>query len=200
MCYITSNLRFQLSSISLQHPFTTDPVFHSAHIRHYGLFLVDFQIQRILYKSGYRLLHSDCSPFGLAAYHRVVGIAHKGKPSAFEFFVQFIEHNITQEWAQQSSLGSSFLARLKQTFVHYTASEILVYKTDHSTVFYRTAENFYEFAMAHSVEEAFKVKVNYINVAFIDYLLRSSQCFMAASSQTEAVACLTELVLINRVY
>ena len=39
--------------------------------------------------------------------------------------------------------------------------EIFVYKTDHSAVFYRTAEDFYEFAMAYSVEEAFKVKVYY---------------------------------------
>ena len=49
-----------------------------------------------------------------------------------------------------------------------------MYKADHSAVFYRTAENFYEFAMAHGIEEAFKVKVNYIFVAFIDYPLRSS--------------------------
>ena len=31
-----------------------------------------------------------------------------------------------------------------------------MYKADHSAVFYRTAENFYEFAMAHGIEEAFK--------------------------------------------
>ena len=36
------------------------------------------------------------------------------------------------------------------------------------------AENFYEFAMAHGIEEAFKVKVYYIYVAFVDYPLRSS--------------------------
>ena len=52
--------------------------------------------------------------------------------------------------------------------------EIFVYKTYHSAVFYRTAEDFYEFAMAHRVEEAFKVKVHYIYVAFVDYPLRSS--------------------------
>ena len=40
--------------------------------------------------------------------------------------------------------------------------------------FYRTAEDFYKFAMAHGVEEAFKVKVYYIYVAFVDYPLRSS--------------------------
>ena len=37
-----------------------------------------------------------------------------------------------------------------------------MYKTDHSAVFNGTAEDFYEFAMAHGIEEAFKVKVYYI--------------------------------------
>ena len=72
-----------------------------------------------------------------------------------------------------------------------------MYKADHSAVFYRTAENFYEFAMAHGIEEAFKVKVYYIYVAFVDYPLRSSQCVMASFSRAEAVARLGELVLID---
>ena len=73
------------------------------------------------------------------------------------------------------SLGiSTLFTRFKQAFVHYTTSEIFVYKTDYSAVFYRTAENFYEFAMDHGIEEAFKVKVYYIYVAFVDYPLRSS--------------------------
>ena len=49
-----------------------------------------------------------------------------------------------------------------------------MYKTDRSAVFYRTAEDFYEFAMAHGIEEAFKLKVYYIFVAFVNYLLRPS--------------------------
>ena len=72
-----------------------------------------------------------------------------------------------------------------------------MYKTDYSAVFYRTAEDFYELAMAHGVEEAFKVEVYYIGVALVDYPLRSTQCIMASSSRTEAVACLGELVLID---
>ena len=58
----------------------------------------------------------------------------------------------------------------------------------HSAVIYRAAEDFYELAVAHRVEEAFQVKVNYIDIAFINYPLRSSQGIMAASSRTEAVA------------
>ena len=72
-----------------------------------------------------------------------------------------------------------------------------MYKTDHSAVFYRTAEDFYELAMAHGVEEAFKVEVYYIGVALVDYPLRSTQCIMASSSRSETVACLGELVLID---
>ena len=49
-----------------------------------------------------------------------------------------------------------------------------MYKTDHSAVLDGAAEDFYEFAMAHGIEEAFKVKVYYIYVAFVDYLLRPS--------------------------
>ena len=47
-----------------------------------------------------------------------------------------------------------------------------MYKTDHSAVFYGTAEDFYELAVAHRVEEAFKGKVYNIYLAFIDYPLR----------------------------
>ena len=46
-----------------------------------------------------------------------------------------------------------------------------MYQTDNSAVFNSTAENFYEFAMVHGIEEAFKVKVYNVRVACIDYLL-----------------------------
>ena len=70
-----------------------------------------------------------------------------------------------------------------------------MYKADNSVVFYRTAEDFNELAMAHGAEEAFKVY--YIYVTLVDYPLRSTKCVMASSSRTEAVACLRELVLID---
>ena len=72
-----------------------------------------------------------------------------------------------------------------------------MYKADNSVVFYRTAEDFYELAMAHGVEEAFKVKVYYIYVTLVDYPLHSTKCVMASSSRTEAVARLGELALID---
>ena len=46
-----------------------------------------------------------------------------------------------------------------------------MYKTNHSAVFDATAENFYEFAMAYGVEEAFEVEVDYVLIALLDRLL-----------------------------
>ena len=72
-----------------------------------------------------------------------------------------------------------------------------MYKADYSAVLNGAAEYLYEFAVAHCVEEAFKVEVNYIFVAFIDYLLHFLQCVQASSSRTETEASLGELGLID---
>ena len=47
-------------------------------------------------------------------------------------------------------------------------------KAYHPTVFYRAAEDFYEFTVAHRVEETLLVEVNHINVDIIDYFLSTS--------------------------
>ena len=54
-----------------------------------------------------------------------------------------------------------------------------------------------KFAVAHCVEEAFEVEVNYVLVAFIDYLLHFSQCVKASSPRAEAEASFGELGLID---
>ena len=66
------------------------------------------------------------------------------------------------------------LTCFKQSVVYHTAMKIFGYQTAHSAIFNRVAEYFYEFTMAHDVQEAFLVEVNYRLVALIIYLLRSS--------------------------
>ena len=60
---------------------------------------------------------------------------------------------------------------MPQSFVHDSVSKVLVYKADYSAVFDGAAEYLYEFAVTNCIEGAFKVEVNYIFVAFVDYLL-----------------------------
>ena len=73
-----------------------------------------------------------------------------------------------------------------------------MYQADNSAIFYSTAEDFYEFAMIHGINEALEVKVYYVCVACVDYLLDSSYRIMAASSRAEAIASPGELFLIYR--
>ena len=51
--------------------------------------------------------------------------------------------------------------------------------------------------MVHCIEEAFKVEVNYIFVAFINCLPNFLQCAQAPSSRAEAETSFRELRLIN---
>lgn len=86
---------------------------------------------------------------------------------------------------------------MPQSFVYDSAPKIFVYEADYPAVLDGAAEYLYEFAVAHCVEEAFEVKVNYVFVAFIDYLLHFSQCVQASSSRTEAEAPPGELGVID---
>ena len=72
-----------------------------------------------------------------------------------------------------------------------------MYKADYPAVLDGAAEYLYEFAVAHGVKEAFKVKVNYIFVALVDYLLYFTECVQASPYRTEAEASLGELGLID---
>ena len=46
-------------------------------------------------------------------------------------------------------------------------------KAYHPAILYRTAEDFYEFAVAHCVEETLQIEVEHIDVAIIDYFVES---------------------------
>ena len=46
-------------------------------------------------------------------------------------------------------------------------------KAYHPAILYRTAEDFYEFAVAHCVEETLQIEVDHIDVAIIDYFVES---------------------------
>ena len=93
----------------------------------------------LLDKLGYRLAHSLCCPLGLAEYQRIIGIADKRVFATYEFLVQFVKHDITQQRTQRTALRSTLLTRLKQPVTDYTAAQVLVYKADHPTVLYRAA-------------------------------------------------------------
>lgn len=60
-----------------------------------------------------------------------------------------------------------------------------------------TAAGRSEAAVAHRVEEAFKVEVDYVHAAIIDYALRSPLCVMTATPRTEAAAAVRKQLLID---
>ena len=117
--------------------------------------------------------------------------------TAFKFFVQFIQHDIGQEWAKRASLRSAFLAHLEHAMIDYAAAQILVYERDDSSVLDGTGKNLYQLAVTHCIKETLQIKVDYVNIAFRDNGLRFPQCLVAAALRTEAEAVVAELTLID---
>ena len=92
---------------------------------------------------------------------------------------------------------SLFFCHSRESVVYDSAWKVFVYKTDYPAVLDGVAEYLYEFAVTHGVKEAFKVKVNYIFVAFIDYLLYFPKRVQTSPSRTEAETSLGELGIID---
>ena len=88
-----------------------------------------------------------------------------------EFFIQFVEHNITQQWTKWTSLRSTLLVHFEHSMVHHTTTKIFVYKTDYSAVFYRTAEYFYEFAMTYGIK--FHLTMNTLALGYVIPAIRA---------------------------
>lgn len=66
--------------------------------------------------------------FALAEDDAVVCIADKAQASSFEFLVEFVQHDIAQQWTEGATLRRTFFRWLQYPVYHYTAAEILVYQ------------------------------------------------------------------------
>ena len=82
-----------------------------------------------------------------------------------QLHIKFIEHDVAQKRTQRTALGSTFRTHLKQASVYYATAEIFVYQAYYPSVFYGSAEYFYQPAMTYRIKEAFNVKVDYIFIA-----------------------------------
>ena len=115
-----------------------------------------------------------------------------------QFLVQFVEHDITQQWTQGTALRHTFLRFFVLTCNQYASIQVFVDKRDHPPVLYRPADYLYQFRVVHIVKELLQVQVNAEAVAIIDDGLRASQGLVGASMRTEAKTVITELRFVQR--
>src|SRR5574344_1058546 len=81
---------------------------------------------------------------------------------------------------------------------HYSCIQIFVNKGYYPTVFYRSAQYLYQFAVVYCVEELLQVKVYNIFVTFTYIFLHFAQSIMRPTMRAKATAPITARSVVDR--
>src|SRR6202521_5006720 len=120
----------------------------------------------------------------------VVRIANKAVSAALQFAVEFVEHEVTEQWRKRTSLRSSFHAGADQSVLHHPGIQECPDELQQPLVPDAFGNLAHQFAMIDSIEEFFQIEVDHPSVTLRDILLRLSHGVMRRSTRSKPVAVL----------
>src|SRR6516164_948988 len=110
--------------------------------------------------------------------------------STLQLAVEFVEHAVTEQRREWSSLWSPFHARADQPVLHHSGIEECPDEFQQPLVFDSFRKLAHQFVVVNSVEEFLQIKIDRPVVAFGDILLRLRHCLMSRAPRPKAVAVL----------
>ena len=93
-----------------------------------GLFPIDFKVEFLLYEVSDALFDAFCRPRSLAEDYTIVRVTHKRMSAFLQLLVKFIENDVTEEWAEWSTLWCTYVALMHNTINHDSCFKILMYQ------------------------------------------------------------------------
>ena len=120
----------------------------------------------------------------------VIGIATESMAAPFQFLVQFVEHQIAQQWGERAALRSALLGRTDQPIFHHPGAKECPDELEHALVGHPFGHASHQAVLIDSVEKFLEVDVNHHVVAVGDVLLCLGHGLMSGASRTESVAVL----------
>src|SRR6185312_6142820 len=122
----------------------------------------------------------------------VVRITNKAVSAALQLAVEFIEHEVTQQWRKRSSLRSSFHAGADQSVLHHPGIEQCPDELQQPLVLDALGDLAHQFVVIDSIKELFQIEIDHPSVTLRDVLLRLSHSVMRRSTRSKPVAVLGE--------
>src|SRR6185312_10005854 len=122
----------------------------------------------------------------------VVRITNKAMSTALQLAVEFIEHEVTQQWRKRSSLRSSFHAGADQSVLHHPGIEECPDELQQPLVLDALGDLAHQFVVIDSIKELFQIEIDHPSVTLRDVLLRLSHSVMRRSTRSKPVAVLGE--------
>ena len=102
----------------------------------------------------------------------VVRISNETMAPALQLPVEFVEHEVTEQWRKWSSLRSPFHARADQPVLHHPGIQECPDEFQQPLVLDPFGDLTHQFVVIDSIEEFLQIEINAPAVAFGDILLR----------------------------
>ena len=120
----------------------------------------------------------------------VISIATESMAAPFQFLVQFVEHQIAQQWGERATLRSALLGRTDQPIFHHPGAKECPDELEHALVGHPFGHASHQAVLIDSVEKFLEVDVNHHVVAVGDVRLRLGDGLMGRASRPESIAVL----------
>jgi len=110
--------------------------------------------------------------------------------TTFQFLVEFVEYQITQQWGKGTALRRALIGRKDQPVFHDPGAEKRPDQFEHSFVGDTLGNAGHQPVMVDSIKELFQINVDHIVVALSNVTLRLGYGLMSRASRSESVAVL----------
>src|SRR5207302_5662749 len=118
----------------------------------------------------------------------VVRITNKAMSPALQLPVEFVEHEVTEQWRKWSPLRSPFHARTDQPVLHHPGIQECPDELQQPLVPDPFGDLPHQFVVRNSIEEFLQIKINAPAVTFGDVLLRLCHRLLSRPSRPKPVA------------
>ena len=93
-----------------------------------GLFAIDSKVEFLLYEVRDALLDALGRSWSLAEDYTIIGITYKRMSAFLQLLVEFIKNDVTEKWAEWSTLWRTYVALMHNTVNHDSCFKILMYQ------------------------------------------------------------------------
>src|SRR4029077_9049828 len=157
---------------------------------HRTLRLVYLELELLCYEARNALHHPLTRAFAANVDVTVVRITNKAMSTALRLAVEFVEHEVTQQWRKRPSLRSSFHVWADQSVLHHPGIEECPDELQQPLVLDALGDLAHQFVVIDSIKELFQIEIDHPSVALRDVLLRLSHSVMRRSTRSKPVAVL----------
>src|SRR4029077_10744736 len=156
--------------------------------RHRTLRLIYLELELLRDESRNALHHPLPRPLAANVDITIVRISNEAMAPALQLPVEFVEHEVTEQWRKWSPLRSPFHARADQPVLHHPGIQECPDELQQPLVLDPFGDLTHQFIVIDSIEEFLQIKINAPAVALGDILLRLCHRLMSRPSRPKPIA------------